>query len=425
MSRAHDLAVSAAADAASNAIDDKLRQDITTLALRVAIGDNAVAYNLPNSFIEQFEDDSGIDNSSTGGERRPLSPDGPEFWSSINPTGGYCMDNNGSASASGIEFTGHSHYKVLGGGTATYECWIKTTSTFDGANGLYGTTNKANWSNTGSFHWGYDAGNLTFGYAANAATQTFACGNLHDNVWHHVCLVKNGAGSNNSTMYADGVLKGTWTDANQWGDNSMTTCVGSHEPGLSTPFRGLIDDFRFSNVARYTAAFTPPTAKFVDDSNTNLLCLMEDTNLDSSAARGAGKVSGSPFGDAVRLAGDRNGGPSSATGTLISAANVVSSNKTKVSGVMLYKDASGTATLGTDLRIYFTCDGDAGAPDWTEVLLADMTTVTPVFSTGIKMVKLAEKTCDTAGTDIRYKAVWANQVATTKETQLHGIGLNY
>jgi len=31
----------------------------------------------------------------------------------------------------------------------------------------------------------------------------------------------------------------------------------------------------------------------------------------------------------------------------------------------------------------------------------------------------------TTGTDIRYKAVWANQAASTKEAQLHAIGINY
>ena len=90
---------------------------------------------------------------------------------------------------------------------------------------------------------------------------------------------------------------------------------------------------------------------------------------------------------------------------------------------MLYKDATGTATLGTDLRVYVTCNGNAGTPAWTEVLLADMTVVTPVFSTGVKMVKLAEKTC-TSGTDVRYKIVWATQSASLN-TQVHGIGLNY
>jgi hypothetical protein len=415
MSRARDTANLGSTDLATqvelDALDlTPLRQDITILALREGVTENRVANNLPNSFIDHFEDDSAL--TVTG---------------SCNRFGGFCMSNNGSTSLSGLEFAAHSDYEIAADGAATYECWIKTTSSFDGENGLYGTTNKTNWSGTGSFHWGYDAGNLTFGWAANGATQTFACGTLHDDLWHHVCLVKTGGGSNNSKMYADGVLKGTWTDGNQWGSSTMATGIGSHEPGMSTPFRGLIDDFRFSNVARYTTAFTPTTTKFVDDSNTNLLCLMDDTNLDNSAARGGSKASASPHGDAVRVAGDRREGTYSATGTMIQTANAVSSNKTKVSGVLLYKDVGSVATvLGTDLRIYFTCNGDAGGSTvWTEVLLADMTVVTPVFSTAIKMVKLAEKTC-TSGDDIRYKAVWANQsVASNKETQLHGIGLNY
>ena len=114
--------------------------------------------------------------------------------------------------------------------------------------------------------------------------------------------------------------------------------------------------------------------------------------------------------------------PRYTTGTLIGNANVPSSAQTKVSGVMLYKDAYGTAQIGTgteDLKIYFTCNGGT---NWTEA--ASYTTVTPVFSTGVKMVKLGETTC-TSGSDIRYKAVWANQVNSTKETQLHGIGINY
>ena len=109
----------------------------------------------------------------------------------------------------------------------------------------------------------------------------------------------------------------------------------------------------------------------------------------------------------------------SATGTIIQAANTVGSAKTKVGGTMLYKDNSGTATLGTDLKIYFTCNGGT---NWTEA--TSYSAITPVYSTGIKQVRLGETTC-TSGTDIRYKAVWANQASGSKETQLHGIGINY
>ena len=108
-----------------------------------------------------------------------------------------------------------------------------------------------------------------------------------------------------------------------------------------------------------------------------------------------------------------------ATGEVIGIASVPSSAQTKVSGVMLYKDAYGSSTPGTQLKIYFTCNGGT---NWTES--ASYTAVTPVFSTGIKMVRLGETTC-TSGSDVRYKAVWASQVESTMEQQLHGIGLNY
>jgi hypothetical protein len=109
----------------------------------------------------------------------------------------------------------------------------------------------------------------------------------------------------------------------------------------------------------------------------------------------------------------------SATGTLISTASVPATAKTKVSGVALYKDNAGTATIGTDLKIYFTCNGGT---NWTEA--ASYTAVTPVFSAGIKMLKLGETTC-TSGSDIRYKAVWANQASGSKETRLQGMAINW
>lgn len=89
-----------------------------------------------------------------------------------------------------------------------------------------------------------------------------------------------------------------------------------------------------------------------------------------------------------------------------------------MSGTFLYKNAYGTATIGTDLKIYFTCNGGT---NWTE---AASYTVGSDFSTGIKTIYLGETTC-TAGTDVRYKAEWANQASGSKITELHGIGINY
>lgn len=106
-----------------------------------------------------------------------------------------------------------------------------------------------------------------------------------------------------------------------------------------------------------------------------------------------------------------------ATGTLIGTANTASSSRTKVSGVVLYKNATGTATIGTDFKIYLTCNGGT---NWTEVT---NTSTGSDFSTGVKTLYLNETTC-TAGTDVRYKIEWANQ-SVSKVTELHGIGVNY
>ena len=108
-----------------------------------------------------------------------------------------------------------------------------------------------------------------------------------------------------------------------------------------------------------------------------------------------------------------------ATGEVIQSANTVSSAKTKVGGTFLYKDLHGTNTIGTDLKIYFSCNGGS---NWTEA--SSYSAITPVYSTGIKQVRLGETTC-TSGTDVRYKAVYANQSAGSKVAQLHGIGINY
>ena len=106
-----------------------------------------------------------------------------------------------------------------------------------------------------------------------------------------------------------------------------------------------------------------------------------------------------------------------ATGSLISTAQTASTARTKVSGVILYKNNVGTATLGTDLKVYFTCNGGT---NWTAV---SSFTAGSDFSTGIKTAYLDEVDC-TSGTDVRYKVEWANQSG-SKETQLHGIGVNY
>ena len=81
-------------------------------------------------------------------------------------------------------------------------------------------------------------------------------------------------------------------------------------------------------------------------------------------------------------------------------------------------DASGTASLGTDLKIYFTCNNGT---NWTEATSYRTATT---YSGTKKLVTLGATTC-TAGTQVAMKAVWANQASGSKETLLEGWAVNY
>jgi hypothetical protein len=124
----------------------------------------------------------------------------------------------------------------------------------------------------------------------------------------------------------------------------------------------------------------------------------------------------------VETNGDRNASEywsvtgGSATGTLASSAQTANAAQTKVSGLIVYANTEGTATLGTDIRVYFTCNGST----YTESTLSAAGT----FASGFLMAKAAQTTC-TSGTDVRYKVVWANQSAGSKTTRLHGVGMNF
>ena len=72
---------------------------------------------------------------------------------------------------------------------------------------------------------------------------------------------------------------------------------------------------------------------------------------------------------------------------------------------MLYENAEGTGTLGTDLKVYFSSNDGT---NWTEAASYG----TPQSFVGsTKMVKLGKTTIANTGTAVKMKAEWANQAA--------------
>jgi hypothetical protein len=80
--------------------------------------------------------------------------------------------------------------------------------------------------------------------------------------YFHFALVKQGT---TWTAYINGLSIGTATSSATWGVNSGGMVIGNTYDNGACPFTGAIDEFRFSNVARYTTNFTPPTSVFAPD----------------------------------------------------------------------------------------------------------------------------------------------------------------
>ena len=402
--------------------DSAIRADISALALREATNETSAAFNLPNSFIDTFTDDTNLgtqtDCDRVSGSIGTVSTPVDSNWSNV-----YFLGNesttNGTAGASGAGSTTNATYDTGVSITTGSKKWgtngIDFTSGRSNGTAIEGFSLPGNGFKDVSDHWTLDmwiyqtarnSDNAPPNYddsAIWALSDTYASINIGSggrmrmyqyepanytewdssyalplNTWVYLSFTWD---STHIKLWADGVYKGAVARIGLHSSTPDTFRFGSSADGQATSrYIGYMDDIRLTKALRQTGTGSitvPTTAHYPNNTVAN------------------------------------------ATGTLIQSANAVGSAKTEVSGTILYKDNAGTATLGTDFKIYFTCNGGS---NWTEA--ASYNAITPVYATGIKQVRLGKTAC-TSGTDIRYKAVWANQAASSKETQLHGIGINY
>ena len=372
--------------------DASIRADILKLALHQAVDGNRVAYNLENSFIDGFEDDTGI-TTQTNVER---VTSGEYFASMTQSVGAFASDSNtvvllhmddaactdsssnshtttltGNATRSSTQskFGSYSLYMTAGNlklpvhadfgfgtGDYTIEGWVYDTTSQNNNpfydNGTWGTNNydlvvRANTNNwqIGIYNGSSDR------YLTDSTT-------LALNTWHHIAVTRS---SGTTFLHRNGTYVGGTAQSGWVGNENLAAPSSQPRIGSNTwaSLNGYIDEFRISDVARYSAStnFTPNQT-----------------------------------------------GTSSATGTLISDPQTASSSRTSVSGVIIYEDSVGTATLGTDFKIYFTANNGS---NWTEASSYGTATT---YSGTKKLVTLGSTTV-TAGTQVAIKAEWANQAA--------------
>ena len=405
-----------------------IRQDISKLALQVATDSNKAAYNMTDSWIDQFENNSGIstftdctyDSSSEYWATQAVQTD-PNIvelwygWGGAGDTSGVNMDgekgvgriqetgDNGqtrvtssgkfetstllrtgdwNGSSKGFSLTQISGTPFnMGSGAFTFECWIELVNTSYSNNHNYIFDLDAD--NNNSNRWTMAGQNGGTSYNGSSVAQggwNWGSGGMNNSGWNHCGIIRNASG--NTAVFVNGNMVQTGSQGG--GDNNNFSSgnnmnIGERHNQIESGYF-YYDAIRLYSSARYDptqTTYTVPTAKWETTS--------ESTN---------------------------------ATGSLESTTQTASSAQTKVSGVMLYKNNAGTATLGTDIKVSFSCNNGT---NWSVV---PTYTAGSDFSTGIKTVYLAETTC-TSGTQIKYKVEWANQAAGSKETWLYGMAMNY
>ena len=404
-----------------------VKSDISALALREATNESSAAFNLPNQFIDTFATDtlgtktnvvvgsgyasSGSTSTTTGNDSntiflfQPNESNGSTTFTNTASTS-HTISAQGSVrhvtsqskfGTSSVEFRGNSYdgeglkiasddpFAHSAGEAMTLDMWLRSSDWGGASQG-----DMKIWDGSSNHRFGFKSNGDTIGGESFISGGGWTTHSMSDNAWHHVAWVTNT--SNLRRIYINGVqlVSATHNDnLNPGGTEGIAIGEALSFSGSEKCENLFLGGLRYSNVDRTL------------DSN-DMMYISSGTGF---------SVPTNYYGWTVNTV--------SATGTSIQNTNTVGCAKTKVGGTILYKDNQGTCTLGTDLKIYFTCDGGS---NWTEA--SSYTAITPVYSTGIKQVRLGETTC-TSGTDVRYKAVWANQASGSKETQLHGIGVNY
>lgn len=144
----------------------------------------------------------------------------------------------------------------FGTGPFTIEMWVRLSVVTTASNIPFlslGTSSSA-----GTFQFEISSNsNLGFQYDSASVFNTSSA--LTADTWHHVAISRAGTGTNDTKLFLDGVVAGSSTIASNF--NSTAEMFIGRNRGNSTYVTGYISDVRITKgLARYTSAFTPPSA---------------------------------------------------------------------------------------------------------------------------------------------------------------------
>jgi hypothetical protein len=162
---------------------------------------------------------------------------------------------------------------AFGTGDFTIEAWVYSTTYAHFPYILDGRTNTGSSSNAPALYI-HSSNNINYYVAGSNRISTSY--SSYQNKWTHIAIVRN---SGTTTLYLDGVSKGTWSDSTNYTDQGPFV-IGRHGNSSNATYclNGYISNFRIvKGTAVYTSNFTVPTSPLTAITNTILLTSQENT----------------------------------------------------------------------------------------------------------------------------------------------------
>ena len=443
--------------------DDKIVNDISTLALKVSALENSTASNTNSTFVDTYQDTAGI-TALTNVARTT-----GEFLASVysltttydlNVAGAFGQPqlfglNTRNATNNSYSWTNDQVRGSDPGAPSTYGCTV-TDFAFD----LSGDFTHYIWwrtSSVGSVSVGeYPSAGavilpVTTVTGGTAPTLNGSSIFTINSTTRAACQQnQSGAGSygpqDNST---NNTLQNTFSSA-AYSTLNIAGIPNSNHNGNSAVTRdysananssGYFVSSYHNGSGGYGADGNPHGIKFeyTRATNTMIMGYMKDTsgtfkndtkitipNLPTSGRVicFAGNASSDTNYFSLRNSAGVNGSGSyvesgnNATGSYQSVTINAAATTSKMGVVITYIDNAGTATLNTDLKVFLSANNGT---NYTQVTLVAQ----PNFATGVKMAKANDVTISNTGTQLKYKVEFANQASGSKETRVTGVSLQY
>ena len=200
---------------------------------------------------------------------------------------------------------------------------------------------------------------------------------LTDNTWHHIAIVRTGSTGN---VYVDGNLQITRTIGTD-DYSTHTVLLGNNVFDSSGYLSGYIDEYRDSNIVRYSSNFTPPSSAFTPDDNTTALLHFDgidgSTTIINSAAEPINVIA-----DAVIESTGEQIDSALGTETIIADANI------SVTGFGLqFTEANVDVQAGAIASVTGEqVDSALGSVDIEVVTVVELTGVSMQFAEGTEVV---------------------------------------